>query len=313
MPGTGAGGMVGVALETVPGTYLAPTDFIPIRSESIGYLQETVWRRPIRQTASVFGSSDGNSRVEGEISIEAYEDIVAILLQTARATVVKSGTASPGFTYAYTGNANAIPNRTASFTIVRNGIPMAYTGCIVGGFNFAIEDGLLIFNATIMGRDEATQSLPTPTWATGIHRQAYGAGKYKIEIPTSTQVFDCDNFTFTVDDSPTAQYRLKDTGRGAQFISYGERTTGMTIDRDFENRTDYDAFKTGTAQSVTLTATKGANNSIALLLPAAIKDTYEVGISGQGDLIRAAVAYQGTVDAAGVDYTITVKTQKDIT
>jgi len=313
MPGTGAGGFLGVALETVAGTYLAPTDYIPIKSESIHYMQETVWRRPIRQTASVYGSSDGNARVEGDMSMEAYEDIVAILLYAARTTPAKTGTASPGFTYTFTGNALAIPSRTLSITIVRNGIAMGYTGMVVGSFGFAIEDGLLTFTPTFMGRDEATQTVPTATWLTGIQRAAYGAGKYKIEIPTLTQVFDCDNFTFNVDDSPTAQYRLKDTSRGASFITYGERTTGLTVDRDFETRTDYDAFKLGTAQSVTLTATKGANNSIALTLPAAIKDTYEVGISGQGDLIRAAVAYMGTVDATGNDYTITVKTQKDIT
>jgi hypothetical protein len=312
MPGTGAGGIVGIALETVSGTYLAPTKYVPVRSESVHYVQETVWRRPIRASAAVIGSSDGNSRIEGEMSMEAYEDVVALMLQTARATPVKTGT-SPNFTYVYTGNALAIPAKTMSITVVRNGITMGYTGCILGGFSFSIEDGLLIFNATILGRDEATQALPTATWLSGIQRTTFGAGKYNLQIPTATQVFDTDNFTFTVDDGPEAQYRLKDTGRGAQFISYGERSTQLTVDRDFEARTDYDAFKAGTSQSVTLTATKGANNSIAILLPVAIKDTYEVGLSGQGDLIRASVAYQCAIDATGVDYTITVKTQEDIT
>jgi hypothetical protein len=48
-------------------------------------------------------------------------------------------------------------------------------------------------------------------------------------------------------------------------------------------------------------------------MPAAIKDTYEVGLSGQGDLIRASVAYNGVLDSTGNAYTITVKTQQDIT
>ena len=122
MPGTGAGGLLGVALETVAGTYLAPTDFVPIKSESIHYMQETVWRRPIRQTASIYGSSDGNARVEGDISMEAYEDIVAVFLHAARTTVAKTGTASPGFTYTFKGTALAVPTKTMSITVVRNGI-----------------------------------------------------------------------------------------------------------------------------------------------------------------------------------------------
>lgn len=312
MPGTGAGGFLGVALEATSGTYLAPTKFIPIQSESLAFVQETVWRRPIRQSADIVGAVDGNARVEGEVNMEAFEDVVATLLHAARASVTKTGT-NPNFTYEFKGSAIAVPAKTASITVVRNGAVFGYTGCVVGSFGFTIEEGLLMFNTTILGRDEASQSLPSATWGTGVQAAPYGAGKYNLQIPTSTQVFDTDNFEFTVDDSAEAQYRLKSIGRGAQFVSFGERSVTLTVDRDFENRTDYDAFKALTAQSVTLAMSKGANNSIDLVIPAAIKDTYEVGLSGQGDLIRASVAYNGTLDASGDAYKITVKTQQDIT
>src|SRR5690242_14276166 len=114
MPGTGAGGVLGIAHETVSGTYLAPVIFVPIRNESVHYVQETVFRRPIRASASVIGVADGNARVEGDISMEAYEDVVAYFMHASRATVAKTGTASPGFTYTFTGNALAIPARTMS-------------------------------------------------------------------------------------------------------------------------------------------------------------------------------------------------------
>lgn len=312
MPGTGAGGFLGVAHEVTPGTYVAPVKYVPIQNESLRFIQDTIWRRPIRASADVVGAVDGNARVEGDVSMEAFEDVVAYMLYCARTSVVKTGT-TPNFTYAFSGAAVAIPPRTMSITVVRNGIVFAYVGCVIGSYTFNISDGLLMFNTTILGRDEAVQSLPTATWQTGIQAGPFGAGKYKLEIPTASQIFDSDNFEFSVDDSPEAQYRLKDTGRGAQFIAYGERSCGLTIERDFENRTDYDAFKALTAQSITLAATKGANNSITILMPAAIKDTYEVGLSGQGDLIRAAVAYQNVIDSTGNAYTITVKTQQDIT
>jgi hypothetical protein len=86
----------------------------------------------------------------------------------------------------------------------------------------------------------------------------------------------------------------------------------MTMERDFESRTDYDLFKSVTSQSITLTASKGVNNSIVLLAPVAIKDTYTVGLSGQGDLVRAQIAYQNIIDGTGKSWQITIKTQEDI-
>jgi hypothetical protein len=310
--GTGAQGFVGVAIETVSGTYEAPTHFVPIQSESVQWVQETVWRRPIRASADIVGAVPGNGRIEGDLSMEAFEDVVALFLYCGRTNVAKTGT-TPNFTYEFTGSAVAVPNETLSLTVVRNEVTFGYTGCVMGSFNFTVEDGLLQFSPTIIGRDEATQTLPVPTWTTGTQAQPYGAGMYNLQIPTPTQIFDADGFDFGVDDSAEAQYRLKDTSRGAQFVSFGERSVTLSLERDFDNRTEYDAFKALTSQAVKLTAVKGANNSISLEIPASIKDTYEMSMGGQGDLLRASISYNGVLDAAGNAYKITVKTQEDLT
>lgn len=310
--GIGGNGFVGIAPETVSGTYVAPTKFVPIQNESLTRPQETIFRRAIRQAVDVLGGVAGNAHVEGDISMEAFEDIVALFLCGARATKTKTGT-TPNFAYDFVGNSLAIPSNTISITIVRNGAVFGYVGCVVSSFSFSIQDGLLMFNVSIVGTDEATQTLPTPSWGTGIQAAPFGAGTYNLQIPTSTQVFDTDNFEFTVEDNATANFRLKSTN-AAQFVSFGERSVSLTVDRDFIDKTDYDAFKALTSQSITLTATKGANNSITILMPATIKDTYEVPLSGQGELIRASVAYQATFDATLTSaYKVTVKTQQDIT
>jgi hypothetical protein len=67
-----------------------------------------------------------------------------------------------------------------------------------------------------------------------------------------------------------------------------------------------------TSQTITITASKGANNSISLLNAVAFKDTYELGLSGQGDLIRATINYQLAIDGSGNSYQITLKTQESI-
>jgi hypothetical protein len=310
MPAGIAGcGSMGIALETVPGTYVAPTKFFPFLEESLQRMQETVWRRAIRKSADFTGATPGNVRVEGDISMEALEDVVPYFLLCARTAVVKTGTL-PNFTYEFTGVCNAIPPKTMSITVVRNGVVFGYVGCVVSSFTFTVEEGLLQFNVSMLGRDEGDQATPVEAFSV---TEPFGAGQYNIELPVGSVVLDTDTFEFTVDDAAEAQYRLKNTGQGAQFVSFGERTATATVERDFENKTEYNAFKALTKRALRFTALKTANNSIVADMPAAITDTYEVGLSGQGDLVRASVAYQGAVDALGNAYKVTVKTQENIT
>jgi hypothetical protein len=310
-PGIGASGILGIAIETTSGTYLAPTKFIPFESESLQYTQDTVWRRPIRQSADLIGAVPGNVHVEGEIGFEALSDCVAMLLHAARHTVVKTGASAP-YTYVFTPTSAALPLKTISITIVRNGVVFTYTGCVVGNFTFTVDDGILKFNCSFQGRDEAVASAPTPTWPT---TSPFGAGMYSIEIPTATQVFDTDTFEFSVEHNAEAQFRLKSGGsRGAQFIKYGENETTLSVERDFDTRTEYDAFKALTSQSITIACVKTvAVESITINLPTAIKDGYEVAMPGQGDLVRATIPYNGVIDATGKSYTITVITSENIT
>lgn len=290
------------------GTYAPPTKFFPFNSETVKYVQDTQWRRPIRMSAGIIGAVPGNAHVEGDMEMEALEDVVPYFLHCARATVVKSGTTN--YSYVYTPSASAVPLRTFSLTIERiPGTTHGYTGCVVSSFKFGINNGMLTFTISIIGRNEANQTDLTPTWPTSV---PFGAGQYSIEIPTGTAVLDTDTFEFTCDDQATPQYRLKSTDRGATFVNYGERNCTTHFERDFVDRTDYDAFKALTAQTITITGSKGANNSISALIPVAIKDTYEVALNGQGTLVRAVVQYQNVIDSTGKEYQLTVKTQESL-
>jgi hypothetical protein len=307
--GVGAGGIMGVALETVSGTYLAPTKFVPFNNESLNYQQETNFRRAIRNSPDVNFAVPGNAHTEGEIEMDATDDILPYFMTASRMDVVKTGS-TPNYTYTGTPNALATPAKTMSITIVRNGIVFGYTGCVVGSFTFGIDEGTLTYNISIVGADEAVQSAPTPTWPT---TTPFGMGQYDIQIPTSSSINEVDTFEFTVEDNAEPQYRLRNPSRGAVFVKFGEREVTLTVERDFQTRTDYDAFKAMTAQSITITATKGANNSITILAPVALKDTYEVNLSGQGDLVRASIEYQCLIGPSTAAYTLTVKSQENLT
>jgi len=308
--GAPAGAFPLINSASVSGTYVAPTKFFPFNNESLKFVQETVWRRPIRKSADIIGAVQGNAHVEGDIEMEALEDVVPYFLLASRTSCAKTG-ASPNFVYTFTPTPAGLPVRSLSITIERNtGVVFGYVGCVVSQFKFSISDGLLMFSVSIIGQDEASQSTPVPAFTTTV---PFGAGQYSVEIPTASAVFDVDTFEWTCNDNATAQFRLKNTGRGAQFVSYGERAMGLTCERDFVTRADFDAFKALTSQTITITASKGVNNLITLLTAVAIKDTYEVALSGEGDLVRASLAYQIPIDGSGNSYNITIKTQEQLT
>lgn len=307
--GMGAGGLVGVAFETVSGTYTAPTKFVPILSESLELKEQNIYRTPIRQSAARIGVVPGDFSVEGSITMEALEDCCLYFTECSRATGVKTGT-TPNFIYTYNPNSNAVPNKTLSITVVRNGVIFGYTGCVVGKQTFTVNNNILEYTADIFGLTDASPSPSlTPVWPTSV---PYGPGSWQIQIPNPTNVFDLDTFSFEIDDAGAEQFRLKNA-RGAQFASFGERTCQMTCSRDFLDATDYTNFKNTLGQKITVIASNGTNNSIQFDLFNAIKDVYQVPLSGVGDLIRAAITYQTTLDGTGNEYDIIYKTQEIIT
>ncbi len=303
-----AGALPTTNTAATPNVYAAPTKFIPFISENMNSTNATVWRRPVRQSADIIGAVQGNYHPEGDFSLEALEDIVLYFMVASRTLIVKTGS-SPNFTYVVTPTAAAVPRKTLSLTLVRNGVVFGYTGIVLANFKFNVDSGLLHFATHLTGTDEAVQALPVPTWPT---TTPFGAGMYSVEIPTGTPVVDTDVFEFSVDDAADVQFRLKSTGRGAQFIRYGERASTMTMERDFFDRTDYDNFKAVVSQAITITASKGVNNSISILAPVAVKDTFDVSNGAQGDIVRSSIAFQNIADASGKSWQITIKTQEDI-
>jgi hypothetical protein len=291
-----------------PGVYTATgMKFVPITQEGMQMMEETVFRRPIRESADVIGAVPGNQHAEGDIDMEALEDCLPYFLAIARATCVKSGS-SPNFIYTYTPNARAVPLLTATIVVMRAEQVFAYTGCVVSMFKFGVQDGLLTFGIHVIARGESTQSAPATSWGS---TAPFGAGTYTIEIPTGSVVTDADQFEFTVEDNGEVQYRLKSTSRDGEFVKFGERDVTCTMGRDFTSKTDYDAFKGVTAQSITLEVSKGANNAIELLAPVTVKESYEVPLSGQGDLVRGNITYRSMLGSPST-YQLVVKTQEDL-
>lgn len=306
--GIGADGVVGIAIETTGGTYEEPTKFFPIRSEGLQWQQDTTFRRVIRNTVDPIGAVPGNGHAEGDIEMEALEDVLPYFLQASRGELTQDGT-GPDFTYEFVPNGDATPTDTLSITVVRNDQVFGYTGCVVASFSFSVDDGMLTYTPSILGQEEDSEVSPTATFSDD---GPFGAGTYDVQIPSGNTVEDTDDMTFEVNDNGEVQNRLLQR-RGAAFVSYGDREATLSVERDFEDRTEYEEFKDLTAKEITIRAEKNTDRFIEIHMNSAIVNEYEVSLGGTGDLIRASVSYMGTDTAAGDgSYKITIGTDEDL-
>lgn len=305
--GLGGGGFIGVAYETVIGTYVAPAKFFPLKSEKLEYVTQKLFRRTIRQSVDTIGVVMGNTNIAGPISIEAFAEVLPYFLSASRNTVVKT-VATPNV-YTYTpSSAFQAPNKTLSITVVRDGVCHGFVGCVVADFKISVgTDAILMFDCNVVGLDEATQSVPaSPVFPV---TSPMGAGSYNVQLPTGAQVADVDTFALEVKDNAKPEWRLYTT-RAPRFIGFGMREVTFTMERDFQDRTELDAFKLGTAQSTRVICTLDTNDIIQITCVAAVRDTYEIsGLSGQGDIIRSSQTRQGMLDAGtGKAYEIIITT-----
>lgn len=306
--GLGAAGSLGLAFETVPGTYVAPTKFVPIRSESLQYMLDINYTRPIMAgPVDPVHAVKGPAHIEGDIEWEVIEDMFVYFMYATRCTVVKAGAAP--YTYTFTPSPAAqAPNKTLSLTVVRNGVVFGYVGCVVGSMELTVDNGLLVATMGIVGQDEAVQSAPTESFPQTV---PFGADAYTIEVAT-VGITDAGSFTWSLDDNAEAQFRLGSLA--AQYVKFGERNVSVSIERDFQDATDYNAFKALTAQEIHLKAAKDATHYIDIVTHAAIKDAYETGLDGQGDLITASLTYTGKYDFTDTSsYVLEVGTDENIT
>jgi hypothetical protein len=296
--GTHASGFIGIAFESTYGTWVTPTRFFPIKSESMSESHDNQKRRLIRGLADNLGHVLGPSTVAGDITCELLEDVLPYFLYCSRNTVAKTGAGPYVYTTtpAHWGSADQLPTgkKGLSITVVKNGEVFGFSGCVLSALEVNVDNNIPYMKLSVVGKQEASQILPTYTAvSTDI---PYNASQYSIEIPTTTQVFDITNFTFTVNDNAETQFRLANT-LTPQWVKLGAREVTLNVERDFSARTEWDSFKALTAQSVSVKCTKSASASVAIKLPNAIRDTHDIdGLSDQGAATMQQITWMGDYD-----------------
>jgi hypothetical protein len=311
----GGAGFLGVGLETTLGTFAAATKWIPFRSETMRLMEDKIWGTNIRGVADRSRATQGYTWVEGDITFEVTPDIMVYFFYASRNVPVKTG-AGP-FTYTFTpahvakaSTASGASNRkTLSMIIQRSNNPMGYVGCSVGQLAFTVDNGLLMCTASIVGVDEATQTLGTPTY---VQQEVVGPGDITLEVPTATVRSDADTFTATINDNLVRQNRLNGL-RKAAYQNWGEREITLAYEIDFDTLTDYAAFKAQTIQAVTLKGVSvAATEEVTMVFNATAIDSFEANLSALGDVNRATVNMHAFYNTTNSMVT-TIKTAETIT
>lgn len=326
--GLGGGGYLALTLETAMGTYLPPTTagtvFVPILSETLNYTEDAYYSPAIKQQTIESSREQGYYHVEGDVVMEVDMDFLIYFLYCSRHTITKSGAGPYTYTFvpsqagsASTAASGAVP-RTASLSVIRNGVGFGYGGCVVNTWEFTIDNGILRCSMGILGLSEATPGgLGSPAWtAPGL----FGAAAHSIYVDAAglTPAFATpdttfNGFTANLNYNGAAQNRIN-AARSASYISFGQTEATYNTELDFLSKAEYDNFKNNTRRAVKLESLFGgatyalATEAFQLIFYNSAYDAYPVNLPGMGDLIMASgVNGRALALAGGSPYQIGVK------
>lgn len=334
--GLGGGGWLAICLEATMGTYLPPTTagtvWVPILSEDFRYREDRYFSPQIRQQTIVSDAEQSFYHVEGDIRMEVDPNFMPYFLMCCRHNITKDTSGhTPQIVYTFAPSsagsastaASGMVQRTASITIVRNGVGFGYAGCVFGGYEFTIDNGVLVATLNGFGLSEATPgALGTPAW---VQPLLFGASAHSVYVaaagvaPTfSAADLTYNGYTFTANFNASAQNRLTPS-RAATYIAYGETEATYTTELDFIDKTEYTNMINNTLRAVRFESLRGgttyalATGAFRIDVNNSTYNDYAVNLGAMGDLIMATTEGRAIGIAGGDAYKITCVSTATIT
>ena len=324
----GASGALGIALESTMGTYVAPTVWVPILEENLVYTEDKYYSQQLRQQATDSDVKPSYYHVEGDVRMEVDVNFLPYFLMCSRHAITKTGTGP--YTYKYTPTAvggtstaaSGMVQRTASITIIRNQgtASFGYTGCTMGGYEFTIDNGVLMVNFSVLGLGEEDGS-GTPSW---IAPSLFGADAHTIYVDTAgtaptfaTPSNDFNGYTFRANHNAEAQNRIRPQ-RSASYVKFGKTDFELESELDFVSKAEYVNFKNASVKAFRMESLIGGANFAAATQAVRLDqnrvayDAYDVALPGIGDIVSAGFTGHGLNIVGGDAYAISVKSPVNI-
>jgi len=237
--GLGALGYVGFGVETVEGTFVAPTKFLPVTSFSFDDSNDFNVPDQIRHSRDKYIAMAAPYVVSGSMEMELIPTDIASLLKSAfTASVISSAYGGGGYQHAYT------PASTVgTFTFEGSAadvIIMRYAGVRVNTIEIKAAFGEIVtasFGLEGVNRvKQVTPAVPTYTNVT-----PFNFAGVDILVSGGSLLATVKDFTFGVNNNIGRIGTLRKT-RSWKRLELGMREVTLALTIDFTDASEYDRF-----------------------------------------------------------------------
>ena len=240
----------GLAVESVFGTYVAPTNFLEINSESLQLTQSALGKTVLNSAAEisfVLSKRSVDGSVEACVPYQGMEQLFKAL--TGGTPISTQQGATNVFNHKFV-LADDMPVGL-SLLMARDADAIttayAYTGCQITAMTFVQDlESQLIATIDFIGKDEAKQSAVAPTFPasnaidwTQVSTATFGG----VSVDAMVSEFKIEN--------PLAEDRYKLGDRTRKGLGRGEtrKITGK-VTLEFDSITEYDLFRDSTETAI---------------------------------------------------------------
>jgi len=301
--GFGYNSWVGVGTEATYGTPVTRTNFLEINSESLTAEDDVVKSNSVYWlTDDVDNYCQGRKKIGGGIEFDVRVQGAESILKSAFGThsYIANGTSVDGGTLHTFGIADAVGS-PLTMEVNRDVASFVYHGCKINSLTLnGGNEGMLTASADIIGEDEGTTAVSTPSFSTSKY---WCFSQCALTIDSGTR--SVTGFNVTLNNNLTDdRYHL-----GSRFMKEPQRAGRVSVTGDitveFDGTTDWSTFNSaGTAALVakytgdTLTGTIA--NYLQVTIPYMRFTGMPINVSDSGRIMYT-IPFEGLSDGTGVD------------
>jgi len=301
---SGLAAQLGVKAETTWGTFVAPTRFYPLISESLTEDIDRLESEGIIPGARVLRSEQwaaGNIDVGGSIETELYQQGMGALLKACFGAVSTAGDGP----YAHTFTPGDLTDDHLSVQVGKPDVagtvqPFSFYGMKVTDWELSIEaGGLVTLSTSLIGKQLATSdSLATASFGTGT------ATPFTFKHASATVAGGAANvkkLSIKGSNGLDADRRFIGSEYRAEPLEAELREYSGTVDLEFESLTQMNQFRNATEVALVSTISAGASASLTTTMNVRF-DGATPEVDGRG-IVQLSAPYKcigSTTDASAI-------------
>lgn len=240
--------LLGVGKETIRGTPVAPSVYIPVTADSeMEYKLNLIEDELIRGIFERFPPQAGTKECSGTIGLEVDDKNCGLFFLSLLGDLSTQDIGGAGGAYQHTFKRHSSEIKLPSLTIYldRKMVKKRYPLSVVKSVSFTgAGDGKISASFSVIAKTEEDTTEPmTPTWT---EYKPFMFHQAKILID-NTQVYNVKDWSLTIDNGATGIRALIGSQDVQDIVAFGKMTVNGTMTIYFENETERNKFLSNTA------------------------------------------------------------------